>query len=67
LKVIARVSISSGDYVTINSKAVAVVKGLGIALKASGSTSLYAALVTTGAPNLAATDDIQLIYGILQD
>jgi hypothetical protein len=67
LKVIARVSIAATDYVTINSKAVATVKGLGIALKASGSTSLYAALVTTGTPTYAATTDVQLIYGILQD
>jgi len=68
LKVLAHVTIAATDYITINSKAVATIKGLGIALKgADSSTSLYAALVTTGTPTYAATSDVQLIYGILQD
>jgi len=68
LKVLAHVTIAATDYITINSKAVATIKGLGIALKgADSSTSLYAALVTTGTPTYAATTDVQLIYGILQD
>lgn len=68
LKVIAQVSIATTDYVTTNSEAIAQKTGLGIALKgANGNTSLYAALVTSGTPTFAATTDVQLVYGILQD
>lgn len=67
LKVIAQVSIAASDYVTTNSKALAQKTGLGIALKAASGTTLYAALVTTGTPTYAATTDVQLEYGFLQD
>lgn len=67
LKVLARISVAASDYVTIDSKAVATLKGLGITLKAAAGTSLYAAVVTTGAPNYASTSDLQFIYGLLQD
>lgn len=68
LKVLAHVTIAATDYITINSKAIATIKGLGIALRgANSNTSLYAALVTTGTPTYVATTDLQLIYGILQD
>jgi len=68
LKVLAHITIAATDYITIDSKAVATLKGLGITLKgANGNTSLFAALVTTGAPDYVATTDLQLIYGILQD
>ncbi len=66
LNVIARVSISPGDYVTVNSKAVASLTGLGQALKA-GTTTLYAVAVTSGTPTYAATTDVQFVWGILQD
>jgi hypothetical protein len=68
LKVIAQINISASDYVTTNSKALVTYGGLGIPLKnAEASTSLYAALVTTGTPTFAATTDVQLEIGILQD
>jgi hypothetical protein len=68
VKVIARVSVASGDYATVNSKAVAVKSGLGIALKAaSGGTSLYAAVVTSGTPTFASASDLQFVWGVLQD
>ena len=67
LKVLAHVTIAATDYVSINSKAVATIKGLGVALKGNATSTLYAALVTTGTPTYAATTDLQLIYGILQD
>jgi hypothetical protein len=67
VKVIAQVNIASSDYVTTNSKAVAQKTGLGVALKVASGTTLYAALVTTGTPTFAATTDVQLEYGILQD
>jgi DNA-binding phage protein len=67
LKVIAQINIGASDYVTTNSKAIAQKTGLGVALKAASGTTLYAALVTTGTPTFAATTDVQLEYGILQD
>jgi len=68
LKVVARISIAATDYVTLNSKAIANLRGLGVAIKGNdSSTSLYAALVTTGTPTFAATTDIQLSFGFLQD
>jgi len=67
LKVLARLSVAATDYVTINSKAIVTLKGLGVVVKAASGTSLYAALITTGTPTFAATTDIQLKYGFLQD
>lgn len=68
LKVIAQVSIGASDYVTTNSKAIAQKTGLGVALNgANGDGNLYAALVTTGTPTFAATTDVQLEFGLLQD
>lgn len=67
LKVLAHVTIAASDYITINSKAVATIKGLAIALKGNATANLYAALVTTGTPTYAATTDVQLIFGVLQD
>lgn len=67
LKVLARISVATGDWVTHNSKATACIKGIGAALKAAG-TSLYAAVVLNGStPTFAATTDFQIIVGILQD
>lgn len=66
LKVIAQINIAAADYVTTNSKAIAQKTGLGMTLKSAGTT-LYAALVTTGTPTFAATSDVQLEFGILQD
>jgi hypothetical protein len=68
LKVIARVSVASGDYATVNSEAVAVKSGLGIALKAAaGGTTLYAAVVTSGTPTFASASALQFVWGVLQD
>jgi hypothetical protein len=67
LKVIAQVNIGAGDYVTTNGKAIALISGLQIPLQAASGTSLYAALVTTGTPTFAATTDVQLEFGIMQD
>jgi hypothetical protein len=67
LKVIAQVSIASSDYVTTNTKALALISGLQIPLKAASGTTLYAVLVTTGTPTYAATDNVQVEFGIMQD
>lgn len=68
LKVVARITVSASDYVTLNSKAVVCLRALGVAITgADGSTSLYAAVVTTGTPTFAATTDVQVSFGFLQD
>lgn len=67
LKVIAQISVSPSDWITTNSKKIAHLRGLGALLKGSGTTSLYAAIVATTAYNAAATDDLQVIYKLLQD
>lgn len=66
-KQIARIPIAASDYTTINSIATVNLGGLSKVLKASGSTNLYAALVTTGTPTYASTTDIIITFGILQD
>jgi hypothetical protein len=67
LKVLGHVTLAASDYVTLNSKAVATLRGLNLALQGSATTSLYVALVTTGTPTYANTTDIQIKYGFLQD
>lgn len=67
LKVIARVSVTAGDYVTVNSNAIAIKTGLGIAVKANGSANLYAVAVTSSTPTYAGANDLQWVWGILQD
>jgi len=67
LKVIAQVNIAASDYVTTNSKAYAIISGLSIPVRAASGTSLYCAVVTTGTPTFAATTDVQIEVGILQD
>jgi hypothetical protein len=66
LKVIAHVTVNASDYVTVNSKAMVSYGSLGIALSAAGTT-LYAAVVTSGTPTYAATTDVQVEFGFLQD
>lgn len=66
-KLVARISVATSDYVTINTIGIATLKGLGIAIKANGSANLYAAIVTPAALNLASTTDIRVDYGFLQD
>lgn len=67
LKVIAKLTVASSDYVTIDSTAWAKFSGIGQVVKPASGTTLYAAFVCTGAPNMAATTDIQAVWGFLQD
>lgn len=67
LKVVARVTVNTSDYITINSKAIAHIPNLGRLVKAASGTTLYAAIVATTAYNAAAVDDLQVIYKFLQD
>lgn len=61
-KVVATVAVASGDYVTIDSKALATLGNINKLVQPAG-TSLYAAFVVTSTPNLAATTDIQIAFG----
>jgi hypothetical protein len=66
-KVIARVNVVTADYETIDSEAIATLNlaDLGVMLEASGSTSLYAAVVlTSGTPTYTGTADLIFKYGL---
>lgn len=64
LKVVAAIPVITADYVTINSKAVAMLRNLGAEVKAA-ATTLYAAFVVTSTPTFAATTDLQLAFGFI--
>jgi hypothetical protein len=67
VNVIARVSVAASDYVQIaGGESIAVKSGLGIAVQASGSATLYAVAVTSGTPTYSA-NALQWVWGILQD
>lgn len=51
-KCIGRINVAAADYETVDSKAVATVRNLGMILKPT-ATSLYVAVVTTGTPTYA--------------
>lgn len=62
LKEIARIDVSTADWVTINGKAVADVPYAGRLLKSAATTSLWAAfIVGPTVPTFAATTDFQMI------
>jgi DNA-binding phage protein len=54
--------VATANYVTIDSKALACIGAIEKVVQ-STTTTLYAAFVATGAPNLAATTDIQIAFG----
>jgi hypothetical protein len=66
LKVLATIVVGAGDWTVTNTKAFCLKNNLGVVLKSAG-TSLYVAVVATTTPTFAATTDLQLIFGILQD
>jgi hypothetical protein len=68
LKVIARVSIATGDYVTVASEAVAVKSNLRTSLKSSGGNNLYAAVIaSTGSTPTYAVGALQFVWGFSRD
>lgn len=66
-KFLGRVNVATTDYLTVNSRALAVKTGIGLTVKASGSRNLYAVLIATGTPTYTATTDLTLRFGFLQD
>jgi hypothetical protein len=67
LKVIGQIAVNTGDYVTTNVKAFGKLAFNPIPVKAASGTSLYAIFQTTSTPTFAATTDVQLSFGFLQD
>lgn len=65
LKQIASIPIASSDYGTVGGKASADLANLGRMVKAASGTTLYAVFVTDGAPNFAASTDLQIIFNFL--
>jgi len=63
-KLIARIPVVTADWQSIDSTALASKGNLGITLQASGSTSLFAAIVARGAYNANSTGDLILKYGL---
>lgn len=67
-KYIGKINVVTADYESINSKAVATLRGLGLRLKASGSRNLYAVVVlTSGTPTYSAAGDLTFRYGFAQN
>lgn len=65
-KLIGSVHIATSDWVTIDSIAHAIIKNIGLTLKASGSANLFAAVVGTGTPTYTSTGDLIFKYGFRQ-
>lgn len=67
-KYVGRVNIAAGDYETQGGEAFACIKGIGLAMKASGSADLYMIpMITSGTPTYTAATDIQIVLGFLAD
>lgn len=60
------VNVAATDYTVINSTAIAMKTGLGIAIR-STNQALYAAIVTSGTPTFASTTPLNLFFGGLID
>ncbi len=66
-KQIRLISISSGDWVTVNSIATCDIGSIGRIVKATTGTSLYAAVILNGStPTFASSSDIILNFGFFR-
>ena len=65
-KIIGVVEIGESDYIMFTDNYIVSMNNLGLAFRASGSTSLYALIISRGTPTYA-VGDLQLIVSILQD
>lgn len=67
-KYIGRVNIAAGDYETQGGDAFACIRGIGLAMQASGSSSLYMIpMVTSGTPTYTTSSDIKMVLSFLAD
>lgn len=67
LNAVITVAIAATDYVDVGGAKVAVVGNVGQLFTTYNGDSLYCQLQTTGTPTYAATDDITVKLGFLQD
>lgn len=69
-KVIRRINVTAGDYETIDNSgtdyAIAEIGPISKLVKAASGTSLYAVILTTGAPTYTSTADLTVRFGFLQ-
>ncbi len=66
-RLIRRISIATGDYVTVGGTGIADISALGKAVKANGSADLAMIINTTSTPTLTATTDLTVRLGFLRD
>jgi hypothetical protein len=59
--------VAASDWVTVNGRAVATVRGVNLAVAANGSQNLYALFIASSTPTFAATGDLRLRFGFLLD
>lgn len=67
LKILGFVSLVAGDYVAFADNSVAMKANLNIGFKLASGSSLYAVLVTRGAPTYVSVSDLVLKVAIQQD
>lgn len=67
-KLVARVSVAAGDYVTVGGLATATAADLGRVIQAAqGATSLWCVIVVTSTPTYLAADDLSVAFALLQE
>lgn len=65
-KCVGKYNVSSSDFETVDSKAVACLKNIGLDLEGNSTTSCYVAVLTTSTPTFASTSDLIFYYGLSQ-
>lgn len=67
VNICALIPVTSGDWYTPGAtKSYANIRNIGALVEPLTGTSLYAAFVTDGTPDLVATTDMQIIWGLLR-
>jgi hypothetical protein len=66
-KFLGKVSIGTGDYITVNAVKLLCKTNIGLAVAANGATDLYAVVVVTATPTYGTTTDLTFRFGFLRD
>lgn len=66
-KYLGSVFVSSADWVTTGAVSRCSIKGIGLLVKPSTGTTVYATVLTTSVPNQASTSDLIFKYSFIQD
>ncbi|MFA4834852.1 MAG: hypothetical protein WC749_02105 [Dehalococcoidia bacterium] len=64
---IGMVEVNASDYKSLKDNSIGMVKNIGLPLKATTGTSLFALIKTTGTPTYASTSDLKITFGLLRD